>query len=136
MLLAELAEDLVHNPGGQNNFAVRNGNWLAVGDGAVERLDQVLQARLHVEVVSQESGDVLSQVPEVLSGKLQRRDELFEIALVSFPSQFNENLLILIEDETVARTVDTELVMRGAHLRREREIGRDATGFMNDDSQL
>src|SRR5215469_213749 len=136
LLLAELAEDLIHDPGGENNFAVRNWDRLSFGDGTVERLNQVLQAGLHVEVVSQESGDVLSEIPEVLSSKLQRRNELLEIALISFPSQFNENLLILIEDETVPCTVNTELVKGGAHLRREREISGDATGFMNDDSQF
>src|SRR5438034_10999624 len=63
-------------------------------------------------------------------------NEGFEVARELLSAQLDQRLLIRIEHQAVFRAVDTKLMDRGTHLRREREIGRGALLFTHDDSKL
>src|SRR5213594_3329050 len=65
-----------------------------------------------------------------------RGNELLDVALEPPASKLDQCLLILINDKTVFRAIDTELMDRGTHLRREGEIGCGAFFFANDDSKF
>src|SRR2546425_2891 len=65
-----------------------------------------------------------------------RGNELLDVALEPPASKLDQCLLILIKNQTVFRAIDTKLMERGTHLRREGEIGGRALLFTNDDSQF
>src|SRR6266850_4665416 len=62
----ELCEDVIHDSGGQKDFAVRDWHLGSFNDRSIERLDQIFHARLHVEISCQESLQIRCQVPEIL----------------------------------------------------------------------
>ena len=132
----ELGKDRVHDSGSQKNLPIWDGQRSAFHDGPVKRLDQILHAGLHVEVPCQKSPQVRDQVSEILLCDGHRRDEMLDVALEPRAAKLDERLLILIENKTVLRAIDTKLMERGTHLRRESEIGRRPLLFANDNSQF
>src|SRR5207244_13420323 len=101
----ELLKDGVHDSRGKKNFPVRYGHRRALNDRAVERLDQILHAGLHVEVPCQENPHIRDQVPEILLRKYHRWDELLDVALETPASKLDQCLLILIKKKTVFRAI-------------------------------
>ena len=67
MIGIDLAEDVIHDPGGEQDFAIGDGRVRLCLDGLVEGLDQALHSRLELEVVVQEISEVLAEVPEALT---------------------------------------------------------------------
>ena len=132
----ELIKDDIHDSRGKKNFPVRERHRRAVNDGTIERLDQILHPRIHVEIPCQESPCVLHQVPEIPPRETDRGHELLDVALQPPASKLDQCLVILIKNQTVFLAIDTKLMDRGPHLRREREIGRGTLLFTNDDSQF
>src|SRR4029077_8738833 len=118
------------------NLTVRDGYLRAVQDRTVESLNQILHARRHMEVPAQERPDVPHQVPDMLLRKYHRWNEGLEVAWKLLSAQLDQSLLIRIEHQTVFRAIDTKLMDRGTHLRREREIGCGALLFTHDDSKF
>src|SRR2546430_15091730 len=74
--IADLVEDGVHDAGGEKDLPIRNGYGGTAHDGAVEGLDQILHAGLHVEIPRQERPPVRDHVSQVLPGQDHRRDGL------------------------------------------------------------
>src|ERR1051326_1641598 len=64
------------------------------------------------------------------------RNERLAGAGVPRPLKVDHRLLILIENQTVLRAIDTKLMNRGTHLRGESEVSRGARLFGDDDSHL
>src|SRR2546425_8672849 len=89
-----------------------------------------------MKIPCQESPGVLHQVPEILLRETHWGDELLEIALEPAASKLDQCLLILIKNQTVFLAINSNLMERGPHLRRESEIGGRALLFTNDDSQF
>src|SRR2546425_4120951 len=63
-----------------------------------------------------------------ISGHDHRRDELLSVALEPGAAKLDQCLLILIENQTVVRAVDTKLMELRAHLRGESKIGGEEIG--------
>src|SRR5882724_13549847 len=114
--ITDLVEDGVHEAGREKDFPIWDGDWRAAHDGAVEGLDQILHARLHVEIPRQERPPVRDHVPQVLAGQAHRRDELLHVALEASASERDQRFLVLDEDETVLGAIDAELMEGGTHL--------------------
>src|SRR5205814_9981567 len=107
-----------------------------VTDRLVERLDQVFHAGLHVKGATEERSGIRDQIPDLLPRNRDRWDEFLAVTLASGAGHFDQRLVILIEDQTVFRTVDAKLMQRGMHLRRKREIGGRALIVGDDDAKL
>src|SRR5205809_648808 len=67
--IADLVEDGVHDAGGEKDLPIRNGYGRTAHDGAVEGLDQILHAGLHVEIPRQERPPVRDRSEERRVGK-------------------------------------------------------------------
>src|SRR6266704_3186959 len=96
----------------------------------------MLHSGLHVEVPCQKRSHIPGHISEMLPCDQYRADEVLEVAFEPGSVKLDKRLLILIKNKTICRTVDAKLMQRGAHLRREGEIGGSALLFTDDDSQF
>src|SRR6267143_7284204 len=69
----------------------------------------------------------------MLLRKYHRRNELLGVALESSAAQLDQDFMILVEDQAVLRTVDSQFVNQRPHLCRESEIGGHSPLFTDDD---
>ena len=89
-----------------------------------------------MQVTGQERPRAADQVLEILRRKNHRRDKLLSVALEPPASKLDQRLLVLIKKQAVLRAIDTKLMQRGTHLRREGKVGGRALLFIDDDSQF
>ena len=89
-----------------------------------------------MKVHPKERTHVRQNISEILFRKYRRGNEFLGVACEAFPAKFYECLLILIKDKGGFRAIDSKLMERRTHLRREGEIGCTAMLFRNDDSEL
>src|SRR5437667_219511 len=85
-----------------------------------------------MEVPCEESPCVPDHVPEILFRKYHWRDEILDVAREPPSSESDQRLMILIKNEAVFRAIDSKLMDRRTHLRREGEIGCGALLIAND----
>ena len=87
-----------------------------------------------MEILCKEKSGVVNKVCKILSGKTNRWDEVFGIALKAFPAKFDEYPLVFIDQNPVLVSINVKLVQRRTHLRGEGEIGCCALLFADDGS--
>src|SRR5438046_9752371 len=97
--IADLVEDGVHDAGGEKDLPIRNGYGRTAHDGAVEGLDQILYAGLHVEIPRQERPPVRDHVSQALTGQDHRRDELLHVALEPSAPGREQGRLDMVQDD-------------------------------------
>jgi len=134
--MLELSEDLVHDSGGQQNFAMGNRLRAIAADRTVERFDQMLHAGLHMKILARKSSEVSGHVRTILLCQCQWGSEFLEITFEFGASKVDQRLLILIENQTVLQAIDAELMKRWPHLRGKSEVGCSSIKFRNHRSQL
>src|SRR5262249_54551317 len=87
-------------------------------------------------VVGQERADIAGKIREMLPGKQKRRHELIAVALKTLSGEPDQDVVIVIQHQSILRAKKAQLVNRWTHLGREREIGRYALLLGYDDPKL
>src|SRR6516225_7378703 len=89
-----------------------------------------------MEVSCQKGPETCGQVPKILASKYRGRDKSLCMARETGATELDQGLLIMIQHQAVLSSVDPQLMKRRPHLRREREISRDALLVANDYPQF
>ena len=124
-LIIDLREYLVHDPRCQQDFLMREGQGRFADEGIVERGDERFQPGVirQMEVFFQEFAEVFAEIAEVLPCVSEWRDKVFQIALVVFVDDFDEDLMIVVDNQGIFGAIQPELMRRGTDLGREGEVG-------------
>src|SRR6266566_2805039 len=96
----------------------------------------MLHSGLHLEVPCEKRSHIPGHISEMLLCDHYRADKVLEVAFEPGSVKLDKRLLILIKNKTICRSIDTKLMQRGTHLRREGEIGGGALLLTDDDSQF
>ena len=97
----DLPKYIVHDSGCQQDLPVGKRHRGLAGDGGVKRGYERLQSGIvrQVKVPSQEFSEIPIKIAEILSRVAERGDEVPKIALVFFIADFNDNLVVIIDDK-------------------------------------
>src|SRR5271165_3161865 len=112
----KLLEHFIHDSCSQQDFSIRNWYWSTFLDRMVERFHQVLHARIHMKIAGQKQFYVCNQIAKMLFRELRRRNELIGKTFVFVASKFQEDIVILVENQPIFGTIHTQLMDRGLHL--------------------
>src|SRR5437867_11962523 len=72
----------------------------------------------------------------MLRRELEVRDEFLAVTLEAAATDLDERVLIVIQDQSVRRSEDPEMMERRPHLRREREIRGRSLPVVDDHAEL
>src|SRR6266436_9658381 len=102
----------------------------------MERFDQELHTRFHMEIPSQKLLKIRRHIAQILIREDSAGSKFLDVAGEPGAAKLDQSLMILIHDQAVFRSVDPELMKGGAHLRRKSKISGDLLLLGDDDPQL
>lgn len=94
-------EYCVHYPGGQYNLSIRYRHGRTISDRAIEGLEKVLHARIHMKVHCEKKSRVVEEIYKILTCIKHWWNKVLCVTLKISPRKFDEYPLILIDYKTV-----------------------------------
>ena len=98
-VLAEALKYGFHDPRDHQDFASGNRSRRSLGDRSIERLDQEFQPGFHLKIIVEKGPQIDPHVFRIWARRRQRSQKLLSVTLVALSWQFNQRLLVLIENE-------------------------------------